>query len=142
MSKLFSTCILLFLSIPILFGQSTLHGKVTDLANEPIPYVTIFTLEDSLNVVECDADGFFTLHCNATMPIHVVAQILGYERKVTVVRNEREFLSINLNPSNVHLTEIEISANRVSAGGPFTKSDLNRQDIASKNVGVDMPFVL
>ena len=96
--------VLLFLLPPLSGGgqegasATTYCGRVTNAAGEPLPYATVYPMNDPIQGTATNNDGYFTFEAELASGSEVVISYIGYE-KTTL--NEAE-LHCDNPPSTIH----------------------------------------
>lgn len=102
--KNFFVLIGLLVTLQLSFGQSTtITGRVTDQAGEPIPGVSIFWKSDPTKGTISDVDGNFSINTNSGVTL--VFQFIGMKGQEIVVGNQTE-LKVILEEEFVGLDEV------------------------------------
>ncbi|WP_166386760.1 TonB-dependent receptor [Polaribacter sp. 11A2H] len=119
----------------------TLKGKVVDEHNESLPGATILVKENNKGT-STDFDGKFQLNLlKGDYTIQV--SFIGYNTVSKEIHldknNEIEFTLV---PNATVLEEVLVSAVRVNADVPVTFSNLSKKEIATRNLGQDIPILL
>ena len=74
--------LLIFLSLlPILLKAQTYTGRVTDDKGTPLPYATVYLLQDPAIGTATNSDGIFTLQTGVSLQSQVIVSFLGYEKQ-------------------------------------------------------------
>ena len=122
--------LLLFLLPFTLYGQSTIHGTVTDaITHEPLPGVTISNADSTLKTATTtDRKGRFSIQHNGRLRIFM----MGYTTAIYEVSGNTGSLNISISPSSVDLQPVVISASREGqsrASAPIAISQINSVQI-------------
>lgn len=127
-----------------LFGQCRLTGSVADDDEEPLVGATVY-LPDLERGAVTDSRGFFDLG-EEVLPRgdhQLNVSYVGYQtvsRLLSASGNCQ--LNITLQPAPISTGEIIVSATRADARTPMTYTNLDREELATNNLGQDMPFLL
>ncbi|MGJ8745550.1 TonB-dependent receptor [Polaribacter sp.] len=131
----------LFASILANAQTFTLNGKVVDENNDSLPGATILVKENNKGT-STDFDGKFSVQLlKGKFTIQV--SFMGYKtvsKEITVSKNEN--ISFSLAYNSTVLEEVLVSAVRVNADVPVTFSNLSKKEIATRNLGQDIPILL
>ena len=120
-------------------AQSTLSGSVIDVTSgEPIAGATIEI--DQASSVIADQMGKFSIPASKRSQLLTVTSI-GY-RTVQVSAEKGKDLTIRLERYKLFLQPVEIKATRAGVKSPFSKTNIDRQEIEKANLGQDLPFLL
>ncbi|AUC21809.1 TonB-dependent receptor [Polaribacter sejongensis] len=119
----------------------TLKGKVVDEHNESLPGATILVKENNKGT-STDFDGKFQLNLlKGDYTIQV--SYIGYNtvsKEISLDKNKE--IEFTLVPNATVLEEVLVSAVRVNADVPVTFSNLSKKEIATRNLGQDIPILL
>jgi len=139
--KLNLTIVLLSLSIN-LFGQFEISGTIRNAQGEPLVSASIFLRESPYAAVS-DEEGKYSISGIEEGSYLLKASFLGYsayEDTLLVDRNIK--LDIQLSGSKYALDDIEITANSLDEGSPFSYTELEEEQINRKNLAQDLPVLL
>lgn len=82
MKKLKYIFLLIWLILPLrTIWAQTYTGRVTDEAGMPLPYATVYLMQDPTIGTATNNDGIFTLQTGVTQRSQVIVSFLGYEKK-------------------------------------------------------------
>ena len=100
---------LLFFFITSLSVSAQLKGTITDIDNQPIPYVNIY-LENSYTGTTSNDKGIYELALSKPGTYNVVFQFLGFKTQTkTIEINEFPYaLDVTLLEENISLNEVVI----------------------------------
>jgi len=103
------TLSLCFLSIPAVFSQVEVTGRITDKSSgETLPAAAVI-LDGSYRGTISNSDGFFTINVDS-LPVTLTVRFLGYHQKKITVNDESELpLLIELSPSVTEMAEIVVT---------------------------------
>jgi len=126
-----------------LSAQSTLSGTVQDPAGTPVPYASVILGEQG-RLAPTDAQGAFRAKGLFTGDLRVRISAVGFVPQDTVItlakgENDARFV---LRPDVKELAAAEVTALRAGDRAPFAKSTLTADEIAERNTGVDLPYLL
>jgi iron complex outermembrane receptor protein len=133
--------LLLFLSWTGNAQSSKLLGKVVDENNQPLIGATVLVKEQSKGT-STNYDGNFAIELangNHTLVISYV----GFQ---TLTKNiafdvDKEAVFTLISNENI-LDEVLVSAVRVKANAPVTHSNLDKKELAKRNLGQDIPILM
>ena len=126
-----------------LSAQSTLSGTVQDPAGAPVAYASVILGEQG-RLAPTDAHGAFRAKGLFTGDLRVRISAVGFGPKDTLVNllQGENTIRFVLQPSVKELADAEVTALRAGDRSPFAKSTLTADEIAEKNTGVDLPYML
>lgn len=140
------TILLLILSIgvPLLMsGQYLIEGKITDSeSGAPLTGANI-ALKNTFKGVVSDARGNYVIENLPKGDYELTVSFIGYQtinKKINLSSDIK--LDIALQKSAIMTDEIVVKAIRAGSNTPTTHSNLNHKDLASSNLGQDLPFML
>lgn len=126
-----------------LSAQSKLNGTVQDAQGAPVAFASVILGEQG-RLAPTDAQGSFHAKGLFTGDLRVRISAVGFQTRDTVIDlaqgdNTVRFL---LQQSVKELAAAEVTALRAGDRAPFAKSTLTADEIAEKNTGVDLPYLL
>jgi len=133
----------LLLAAPSLLAQ-TITGSVCDAkTGQPLSGASV-AQKDTLTGVATRADGTFSINLTPNAPKTLVVRFLGYETKEVSVDGQitTEAVRICLDPQAFRGDELIVQGVRVDATSAVTHSNISKEDIAERNLGRDLPYVL
>ena len=71
----------LFVCLSISAQSQTYTGRVTDEQGTPLPYATVYLLQDPQIGTATNSDGIFTLQTGVSLQSQVIVSFLGYEKQ-------------------------------------------------------------
>ena len=125
--------LLLFLLITSLSVSAQLKGTITDVDNQPIPYVNIY-IENSYKGTTSNENGDYELALSKPGTYTVVFQFLGYKTQTNYI-DIKEFpyvIDITLLEENISLSEVVINANENPANRIIRAAIKNRKSQMEK----------
>ena len=131
----------LFASTLVNAQSFTLKGKVVNANNESLPGATILVKETQQGT-SSDFDGVFRINLEKGM-YTIQVSFIGYKtvsEEISVTQND-EIKFVLVLDSTV-LEEVLVAAVRASAAVPVTFSNLSKKEIATRNLGQDIPILL
>jgi hypothetical protein len=108
--KMYSTLLILFF-FGLTFAQTTISGKVSDVANQGIPGANVKIVGTSSGA-STDFTGRFTVKTQSAFPITIEVSMVGFASKTVVVNSKEQVLDIVLSEESTSLNEIVVSASR------------------------------
>ena len=119
----------------------TLSGTVSDEKGTPLLGATVVLKGASIGTTT-DADGKYALSISQG-DVEIVCSFVGMRsvtKKVAVTGNTT--LNFTLSSSQEALDAVLISAVRVNADSPITYSNIEKEEIAERNLGQDVPILM
>ncbi|WP_420570726.1 TonB-dependent receptor [Kordia sp.] len=141
MKNLFAFLCLFVLSVSMQAQNFTLSGTVTDGEGKPLLGATVAVKGASIGTTT-DSDGKYALKI-ATGNYELVCTFVGMKtatKNVSVTGNT--LVNFTLSDSAEALDAVLISAVRVNADSPITHSNLEKEEIAERNLGQDVPILM
>ncbi len=135
-----------FLLASLIHAQITIKGIVTDRQSQPLPgatvmlYINLSKTNTAITGINGDF-AFANIAINTNCKIivqHVGKKTMGQ----TFIADGSKNLSFTLEDLAYFLEPLEIKAVTAADRAPFTKTDLNAQEIAKNNLGQDIPILL
>ncbi|WP_297090968.1 TonB-dependent receptor [uncultured Draconibacterium sp.] len=137
----FSLMLLLQLMAAIAFGQINLTGVVKG-EGEPLAGASV-VIDKSFYGVSAKADGTFELKNLKSGSYTLLVSFVGFEpQKLDLQLNESKNIEVNLVPDVIMTDEVLISATRAGSKTPVAYSNVSGDEIAKRNMGQDIPFLL
>ena len=124
-------------------NQYQIKGRVIDaLTNEPVAQATVKC--NNLVVVASSSGVFSFSRSFVKGKYKVLVTSIGYKsnEETVAVTNQNVDVEIKLEKAETTLQDLEVSSIRASKLAPFTKTNLNKTEIAALNIGQDIPFIL
>ncbi|MCH2192560.1 TonB-dependent receptor [Kordia sp.] len=141
MKNLFAFLCLFVLSVSMQAQNVTLSGTVSDEKGTPLLGATVVLKGASIGTTT-DADGKYALSISQG-DVEIVCSFVGMRsvtKKVAVTGNTT--LNFTLSSSQEALDAVLISAVRVNADSPITYSNIEKEEIAERNLGQDVPILM
>ncbi len=133
--------LLLQLTVVAVFGQYNLSGIVTG-NNEPLAGASV-VLKNTLYGISTYGDGNFQFKNLKKGEYTLQVSFIGYETKeIQVTVNSDKKINIELDENVVMTDEVLISATRAKNKTPMAYSNIGSEEIAEKNMGQDIPYLL
>ena len=124
-------------------GQYLIEGKITDSeSGAPLTGANI-ALKNTFKGVVSDARGNYVIENLPKGDYELTVSFIGYQtinKKINLSSDIK--LDIALQKSAIMTDEIVVKAIRAGSNTPTTHSNLNHKDLASSNLGQDLPFML
>lgn len=145
MKKLFGTIYFLVLITVINAQQSTfsIKGKIIDSeSKQPIAGATICI---NKTCTTSQATGDFLMPTKYEKgSYNLTITSIGFIKKIeNIALNQNAIIEVFLTKAEEKLLEnLEVTSIRANSSSPFTKTNLNKEEIALQNQGQDIPFVL
>jgi iron complex outermembrane receptor protein len=125
------------------FSQFTVSGVVKDENNHPLAGANLIITELGKGTV-ARSDGSFSLHGIRAGIYTLRVTFLGYESwsQQLAVDSSLQVGEIGLSPAAFMGEEVIVRATRAGAETPVAFTDVEREEIAARNFGQDVPFLL
>ena len=135
--------LILYLASLTAWAQNSLSGKVVDAkSNVPLIGASVWTETANRGTVT-DENGQFILNKLPQGNVEIRVSYLGYEtERLTVAIPFTGDLVVKLESKDFLTEEFIVSATRASANTPTTFSNLDKSEIAKRNLGQDIPILL
>lgn len=124
------------------FSQFQISGKVSSSKNELLPGASVIITESTLGQVT-DMNGEFNLSGLKAGTVHIRVNYIGYKshhEKIDLKSNVT--LNIVLEEEPVLTEAVFVYASRAGEKSPFSSSIIKKEELASRNYGQDIPFLL
>lgn len=122
-------------------GQHHLKGVVTG-EGKPLPGASII-IENTFYGKSAGSNGSFEFSNLKKGKYTIIASFIGFETKETVIEVPgQDFVSIDLEPITLMTDEVIVSATRAGERTPVAYTDISAGEIASRNMGQDIPYLL
>ena len=107
--------ILIFINVPVLFGQTNLKGIVKDENGQPLPRATILIKETNQGTLSSE-NGSFELRFTQGGQYHLEIRYLGYETdtRTVMVGEDLRVMEVVLKPETGIMPEIVVTGTRTS----------------------------
>lgn len=122
------------------FSQRAVKGKVTDESGAPLQGATVFIKSESKGETT-DRSGKFLIQGLSRSVYELEVSYVGYETQKLEVKTNVD-LSIALKRAAYQIDEITVTSIRANDRSAVAYTDLNKQDIAQRNLGQDIPYLL
>jgi iron complex outermembrane recepter protein len=140
MKKLRFVLLMQFLSV-LAFGQYSVKGVVTG-SGEPLAGASV-VVKNTFYGASTNSDGSFEFRSLKKGEYVLTVSFIGFEtQNVNVSLNANREVAIKLKPDVVMTGEIMVAATRVKEKSPFTYSTVTSDEIESRNMGQDIPYLL
>jgi iron complex outermembrane receptor protein len=133
----------LLLAAPNLLAQ-TITGSVCDAKTGQSLSGASVAQKDTRTGVATRPDGTFSINLSPDAPKTLIVRFLGYETKEVSVEghNASDELRICLDPQAFRGDELVVQGVRVDANSAVTHSNISKEEIAGRNLGRDLPYML
>ncbi len=137
--------LLLFLltlfTLPNQISAQTIEGRVIDASTQqPLEGATVLET-GTTNGTATDRDGAFTITLQSESN-ELTVSFIGYRSRQVAIIEPSSFLTIELEEQVYLSGEIFVRALRVDDSTPIAYSNVSREDIESRNMGQDIPFLI
>jgi len=133
--------VLLLTAIPFQLYSQTIEGRVADASSgEPLEGATILETE-TVNGTSTESDGSFRLELTTDIN-EITISFVGYETQYITITNPDKFINIALEERVIMTGEVFVNALRVDESTPISHSNINREEIETKNLGQDIPMLV
>jgi len=139
MRQFFFTAFMLFSAFTV-FGQYTLRGRVSDEKGSALVGATVL-IQNTQQVKTTDQSGTFTFDNLPKKNYLINVSFIGYESEKTKVSVD-ENVWVKLQPISVSINEITVTSLRVTDRSAVAYSNVNSEEIAKRNLGQDIPYLL
>jgi iron complex outermembrane receptor protein len=125
------------------WAQQSLSGKVLDAkSGEPLVGASVWTEKTGRGAIT-DGDGNFTISKLPTGEVDLRVSYLGYETfRQSVTLPYSGNLEIRLSGKDFLSEEFIVSATRASENTPTTFKTIDKEELAKRNLGQDIPILL
>ncbi len=126
-----------------LSAQSRLSGTVQDAEGTPVAFASVLLGEQG-SLAPTDAQGAFHAKGLFAGDLRIRIGAVGFLSKDTVINLAEgdNAVQLTLTRSTTELAAAEVTALRAGDRAPFAKSTLTADQIAERNTGVDLPYLL
>lgn len=124
-------------------AQVVITGVVTDkTSGKPLEGATISIYNGSSTYTNTKGQYKLTIPGHGTYAVQ--ASFLGFTtlHETIKVQQKETVADFTLQETGLFVKPVEISSLRAGRNAPFTKSELNKEDIAKQNLGQDLPLLL
>jgi iron complex outermembrane receptor protein len=127
----------------VMNAQNTVSGKVTNSSNGlPLSGAHIIVLDTKFSAIS-DANGYYLITGLSFDTYTLKASYIGFEsRTIELNVNKNIEQNVALHPSVVMSDEVIITAIRATDESPITYKIMDQAEIAEKNSGKDLPYIL
>jgi len=126
-----------------LSAQSKLNGTVQDAQGTPVAFASVLLGEQG-RLEPTDVQGAFQAKGLFAGNLRIRIGAVGFQPKDTVINlaEGANTVRLTLARSITELAAAEVTALRAGDRAPFAKSTLTADQIAERNTGVDLPYLL
>lgn len=139
MRKLFFSIVLPLFTLSIA-AQNAIHGKVVDENNQPLIGASV-TLKQIPQTLLTNRQGEFSFKNLTDYAYTISVKYIGYETAEQNVQTGTKTV-IKLTHAAISLEEVTVSATRLSERSPMAFSNMNKNEIAERNLGQDIPYLM
>ncbi|HEY3405438.1 MAG TPA: TonB-dependent receptor [Ohtaekwangia sp.] len=126
----FAAVLLVLLSATIVFGQTTISGKVSG-ADGPLPGVNVI-VKGSIAGANSDVNGNFSFTTKSALPLTIVVSLVGYTSiELEITEGNSTGLDLKLEEDTNVLQEVVIGG-----GGIMNNIELTKASFAVEKVGI------
>ena len=142
MKRISAWLALAVLAMP-LFAQFSISGIVKDENDGGVLPGANVQIEGTFQGVHTGSNGNFRFGNISKGFYTLVVSYVGYQTEKIEIDVDRDiYLEILLEPSAIMSQEVIFSATRADSRTPSTHSNVSREEIMSRNLGQDIPFLL
>lgn len=135
-----SLIVLLTTLIISVSAQNHIRGKITDENNRPLAGATVL-LKQTGQTEKTNRQGEFAFNKLTDYAYNVQVKFVGYSTFEKVIKTG-SIENIILEPKNVSLDEIIVSATRAGDRSPVAFANVSKEKIEERNTGQDLPYLL
>lgn len=124
-------------------GQFTLSGVVHDENQQALPGANVVISDLNRGTVSSD-DGSFIFDNIPEGSYALTISFVGYEplKQSFSVKGDKDLASLSLKLATLKVEEVLVTATRVGEKSPVAFTNMDREEIRSKNIGQDIPYLL
>ena len=143
MRKQVFTGLLCMVAAMQLSGQHVLTGKVVDTENVPVAGANVYLERMNVGTIT-NSSGDFTLDNLPSGSYRISFSFIGYgtERETVYLNKDTDIGTVVLEPAPYLGEEVTISALRAGEKTPMAYVDIDREEIAERNFGQDIPYIV
>ncbi|MCK4747031.1 MAG: TonB-dependent receptor [Bacteroidales bacterium] len=125
------------------FSQYTISGEVADEQNQPLPGANLVITELNKGAVS-SGNGTFRIENIPAGSYVLTLTFVGYEPRVEYinVKADMRLGEMAMKLASLMVEEVMVTATRAGEKTPVAFTNLDREEIASRNFGQDVPFLL
>lgn len=124
-----------------LLAQSSIQGQVLNATGSPLAGANVF-LSALERGTATDEQGYFALDNLPAGEHRIAISYLGYRTQMLATTPGEKSLRIRLESDPVFTGEVVVAATRADARTPMTYTTLDREELATNNIGQDVPYLL
>lgn len=122
-------------------AQTRVTGAVTNRSTgKPLEGATVTVIGGPATLT--GANGQYRLNVPSQTTVILQASFLGFSTLRDTLQPGASSLDFALQETGLFVKAVEIASLRAGKNAPFTKSELNKEDIAKQNLGQDLPMLL
>lgn len=126
-------------------AQVKIVGNVTDTRGMPLAQATVQVVGSSLGAVS-NLDGVFELELPGPGKYSLMASYVGYKpatQRLLIAEGEMaKEIYFQLEETATVLQTLTLKATRLGGASPFTSELITKEELRSKNLGQDVPYLL
>jgi iron complex outermembrane receptor protein len=125
------------------FSQHTITGLVVDEEGQPLPGANLVIKELNRGTVT-SGEGVFSLESIPQGSYALIGSFMGYETVIQqiTITSDLDLGKIVMKRSALMVEEVMVTATRAGEKTPVAYTNMDREEIASRNFGQDVPFLL
>ncbi|TVQ12946.1 MAG: TonB-dependent receptor [Bacteroidetes bacterium] len=141
--RILTTMLMAMLFAMPAIAQQSLRGTVKDASDHSVLPGANVVIEGTFQGTHTSSDGSFNLNGLSREQITLKISFLGFQTQTLEVDLSRvQQLEILLERSSFLSQEVVVNATRADNRTPSTRTDVNREEIQSSNLGQDLPYLL
>lgn len=123
-------------------AQISVSGKVTDFqSGAALPGATISI--DRANTTTTDATGNYHISVAKNGTYKILVSYIGYQTVIRTISLKADTtINFQLSVGSIISEEVTVSSTRASENTPIAYTNLSKKDIAKRNIGQDLPYLL
>ena len=122
-------------------AQTRVTGAVTNRSTgKPLEGATVTVIGGPATLT--GANGQYRLNVPSQTTVILQASFLGFSTLRDTLQPGASSIDFALQETGLFVKAVEIASLRAGKNAPFTKSELNKEDIAQQNLGQDLPMLL
>jgi len=124
------------------FAQPDLSGKVTDAKARPLIGANVY-IDKTFRGAITDVNGAYTITNLPGGKYTVKASYLGFETGSEEIElTGDQHLDFSLDETSIMAEEVMVVATRAGQNSPVAHTNVTKEEIAERNMGQDIPFLL
>lgn len=132
MKRILLSFSLILLSLPGVYAQTKVSGKINDQKKQALPGVNVY-IKDSYDGASTDANGNYSFTANDTGEVTLIASFIGFDQIEKKIRLDGKDISLTLNMKEAlnELKVVTISAGTIEASDEKKTTVLKPLDIVT-----------